>query len=84
MESLSEINCVVATRAQKTFALALSAASDDFANGANVSLHFVGKNGVLLADIDGDQSADLAISLTGLKLGVAGLVSYVESGEMFT
>ena len=83
LEGLSTIDCAVAKVAQKTFALALDAAANDFAAGANVSLQFVGKNGVVLVDTNGDHGVDMVIMLTGLKAGQVGLVSYAESGDMF-
>lgn len=82
LEGISSVKCLVATIAQKNFATALSASASHFAGGANVSLQFIGKNALMLADMDGDRSADLAVILVGLKPGNP-MTSYAESGEMF-
>jgi Ca2+-binding RTX toxin-like protein len=68
LEGLADIRCTAAQTPQKNFSLALLAAAEDFAEGSNVSLQFVGKNALLLVDWNQDAVADMAITLIGLKL----------------
>ena len=84
LNGVLNVSCRVAKAGVASFNAALANASKDFSEGCNVSIQFVGKNALLLADTNNDDQADLAVTLVGLKAGTTGFADYAESGAMFS
>lgn len=84
LSGLATIRAQVSRSKVSTLETAVAAANTGFASGNNVSIQFLQKNAVMLADMDGNGETDLAVMLVGLKAGDARLLDYAESGAMFT
>jgi hypothetical protein len=83
LQGLTRVECHVSDVKVANFAAAQSSAHTKFGEGKNVSIQFVGANGLVFVDFDGNFKADSVITLTGLKVGNSTFTDYAESGAMF-
>ncbi len=80
---LSQVVCRISSTKASSFEAVVVAANTGFSSGSNVWIQRLGKNALMLVDMDGNGQPDLALSLIGVKVSDAHFPNYAESGAMF-